>query len=103
MSLWTSRRFLVLNQTKQTNPIVENFKSNQSSAVPTVLVFFIASIKDIEKPKKIHRTSSEFLKFVAIEQGYKIPLLFLCVNDLKFFRYLKVVFFLKHINIYPLM
>ena len=30
--------------------------------------------KDIEKPKKMNRTASEFSKFEAIEQGYKIPL-----------------------------
>ena len=60
----------------QTNQIAENFK-----AIDYPQCFFIRSIKDIfENPNKIHETTSELSKFVAIEQEYKIPLSFLCLS-----------------------
>ena len=62
LSLWTSKRFLVSDQT---NPIVENFWNTRPSALCSACFLFITSIKDIEKTKEIHRTTSE-LKFFGI-------------------------------------
>ena len=62
------------------------FRPDKSNSRKLLKQSIITSIKDIEKPKKIHRTTSEFSKFVAKNKDTKSPS-YLCVNELKFFGF----------------
>ena len=48
-----------------------NFRKLLKQSIICSVIFFYTRIKDIEKPKKIRRSTLELLKFVAIEQGFK--------------------------------